>query len=145
MHLYENRTPNHICVNIVSEDKTKIIPFTFAPFSKKEFNYPALDMYVPSLLTKICQETGCILLPNKKQEERKETQNAVIEVSNNEMVTEPIEEFTSELVEVCGVKQVEEIIEPVEEIVTNIEAHLVETEVKIEDEEKPKTKRNRKK
>lgn len=154
MHLYENRTKNHISVNIISEDGSKIIPFIFAPVSSKEFTYPALDMYVPSLLTKVCKETGRILFPNSKKQESEQVdvviKEHVTEVEPEfveEVNVEVVDEFIGILIEEVKEESIEESIELVkEEIIEVSKEEIVEehNEVKVEDEEKPKSKRRKK-
>jgi len=102
MHLYENRSPNHVSV-VYRNEFGQFIHFTFSPFSKKEFEYPALDVYVPQHLLKVCDITGKLLFPNKIAKK----DDVIIEAIINTVVEPAVIEYTEK----------EESIESIENLV----------------------------
>lgn len=131
-HIYENNTSNHVTVNIIKNGVVLEV-FVFPPFSSREFDFPALDLYIPNLLTKRCPITGAKLVPKVKEEKVKVKTEVVIEEKLPEIVEEPAEKITEEFIE-----------EHVEE--QSVEETVVEDTIQpVIEEEKPKKSRKTRK
>lgn len=144
-HIYENNTSNHVTVNIIKNGVVLEV-FVFPPFSNREFDFPALDLYVPTLLTKKCPITGARLVPKVKEEKVEVKTEVVIEEKLPEIV-EYAEENTKSTTEepvVVHVEDTENIsVEDQEEPVV-VYVEDTEENIKVAEEKPKKSKKTRK-
>ena len=135
-HIYVNNTSEHVTVNIIKNGQVLEV-FVFPPFSNREFDFPALDNYVPQLLKKKCPITGANLVPVKPELKKEEKL-----VSAEEPKKDSIEVVVEEVAEEVAEEVVEEIIQE-HSIVKEVTEEVVEEAAPIEvTEDKPK--RNKK-
>lgn len=141
-HIYVNNTSEHVTVNIIKNGQVLEV-FVFPPFSNREFDFPALDNYVPQLLKKKCPITGANLVP-VKPELKKEEKLVVAEEPKKDSIEVVVEEVAEEVVEEIIEEHsiVKEVVEDITEESNKVEEVVEESSLVEVTEDKPK--RNKK-